>query len=312
MKIQISDNSACGQINYDFSAVELVIDYFLKRNNNKINEIVNHPAYKLVFEHSKRFSSTALNKDMLVLSLKGKSTAFGFSNINERLSILKEMVNYLKNNEQKIKEEFIPLALFYLPRDYKPEVTVYFIIGGYNGIALNDEVAINIDWEQFRSAPQEIFLYLPHELFHIGFAHYQQVPDISIVKTKEDLRKLVMSFTMNEGLATLVTYQKRIDLNALSDYDYSILINSLLLTKKVKQFMSLIQILGRNISDFVTNKLLAEVLGQCSGDRLFYVVGCYMGLKIEQNYGREKLIELIKHSPEKFFEVFKNVDRQNI
>jgi hypothetical protein len=298
------------QVKFDYSASELVIDYFSNPNTNKIAKIVSHPAYKLVFEHSSHFSSTPLDGNMLVLSLKRKSTAFDFGNINERLPRLKYIVDYLKDNEQKMKEEFAPLSQFYLPEDYTPRVTtVYFIIGGFNGIALNDQVAMNIDWRQFRNDPQEILLYLPHELFHIGFAHYHPLPNISKVKSKEDLRKVVARITMDEGLATLVPYQKRIALNALADYDYSILSDSLSLSKKVEQFITVMEMISKNNNIPVTSKLLGEVLGQCSGDRLFYSVGCYMGLKIEQKYGREKLIELIRHSPENFFEVFQNTKK---
>ena len=297
------------QVKFDYSAAEIVIDYFSNPDTNKITEIVNHPAYKLVYEHSKRFSSNPLDENMLALSLNGESISFNFLNINEQLSKLKEVVSYLKSNEQKMREEFAPLSLLYLPEDFEPNATVYFIIGGYNGIALNDQVAMNIYWEQFLKDPQEILLYLPHELFHIGFAHYQQLPDISAVKTKEDLKNLVMRITMDEGLATLVPYKRRIALNALSDYDYSVLTDNLPVSKKVKQFENLMQMLNKDNNNPVDDKLLGKVLGQCSGDRLFYIVGCYMGLRIEQKYGMGKLIELIKHSPEEFFEVFESTKK---
>ncbi|MCK4420833.1 hypothetical protein KAW48_03465 [candidate division WOR-3 bacterium] len=297
------------QVKFDYSAAEIVIDYFSNPDTNKITEIVNHPAYKLVYEHSKRFSSNPLDENMLALSLNGESISFDFLNINEQLSKLKEVVSYLKSNEQKMREEFVPLSVLYLPEDYEPNATVYFIIGGYNGIALNDQVAMNIYWEQFLKDPQEILLYLPHELFHIGFAHYQQLPDISAVKTKEDLKNLVMRITMDEGLATLVPYKTRIALNALSDYDYSVLTDNLPVSKKVKQFENLMQMLNKDNNNPVDDKLLGEVLGECSGDRLFYIVGCYMGLRIEQKYGMGKLIELIKHSPEEFFEVFESTKK---
>lgn len=297
------------QIKFDYSAIEIVVDYFSNPDINKISGIVSHPAYKLVYKHSKLFSSNPINENILILSINGKSNFFNFLNINDKLSKLRETVNYLRNNEQKMREEFSSLSLLYLPKDYKPNATVYFIIGGYNGIALNDQVAINIYWEQFLKDPQEILLYLPHELFHIGFAHYQQLPDISAVKTKEDLKNVVMRITIDEGLATLVPYKKRIALNALQDYDYSILTDNSLLSKKVDQFENLMQLFNKENNNPVDDKLIGEVLGECSGDRLFYIVGCYMGLTIEKKYGRGKLIELIKHNPKDFFEVFNSTQK---
>lgn len=294
------------KIEFDYSASELIIDYFSKPDMNKAAKIVGHPAYKLVFKHSKQFSSIPLNENLLLSSLNEKSMAFDFTNIVERLPKLISVIDFLKSNEQKMKKEFAPLSQIYLPEDYVPQVKIYFIIGGFNGIALNNQVAMNIDWEQFRNDFQEILLYLPHELFHIGFAHYHQLPDMSTVKTKEDLKKLIIRITMDEGLATLVPYKKRIALNALMDYDYSILSDSLLLLKKVRQFKNIMQMLNKENND-ITNKLLGEVLGQCSGDRLFYIVGCYIGLKIEQKYGKKIFVQLIKQLPEKFFEIIEEI-----
>lgn len=163
---------------------------------------------------------------------------------------------------------------------------------------------MNIDYEQFRKNYNEIKLYIAHELFHIGFEKYQSLPDIFKAKTVKDLKKIVLSMTMNEGLATLTPYHKRIEMNEISDPDYKILLDKTALNEKIDQFNSVIKYLDENIDMKLTNEILGNVLGKCSGDRLFYIVGCYIGLKIEQKYGREKLIELIKHSPEEFFEFF--------
>jgi len=38
--------------------------------------------------------------------------------------------------------------------------------------------------------------------------------------------------------------------------------------------------------------------------RLFYIVGCYMGLKIEEKYGSKKIQELVTESPEIYFETY--------
>jgi len=299
------------QLKLDYSAAEMVIDFFRNPDENKIVEIAQHPAYELVFEHSRRFSSTPLDSHMLTSALKGKSNAFNFSKIDERLPELTEIIGYLKKNEQKMRDEFAPLSLFYLPEDYRPEATVYFVIGGYNGVVLGDGVAMNIDWAQFRGEPREILFYLPHELFHIGFSHYQQVPDIFSVHTEGELKKLVMSFTMNEGLATLVPYRKRLSLDATADDDYSVLTDDCSLRKMVKQFKAMMAMFHeKSGNNSVTDEFLGTILGQCSGDRLFYTVGCYMGLCIENKYGRGKIIELIRKTPEDFFMVFRDAERE--
>lgn len=295
------------QITFDYSGAELVIEYFFNDKSENIIKIINHPGYLHVFEHSKKFSSSPLDQKLLESSLLGQSNAFNYTGIAERLETLKQIITYLKANEQLMKEEFGELPLKYLPGDHKQKVEVFFIVGGYNGIAMDGKVAINIDWQQFRNDKQEILLYLSHELFHIGFEQYQTAPDVFSIKTVNDLKYLVMYFTMNEGLATLVPYQYRTFINALKDYDYTVLMDSTLLAQKLQQFNKLMEELINNNDSEVTNKMLNNTLAQCSGDRLFYIVGCYMGLKIEKKYDRNTLIELIKKSPKDFFEVFNGI-----
>ena len=295
------------QITFDYTGAELVIDYFLNDKKENIVKIINHPGYLHVFEHSKKYSSSPLSQELLESSLLGQSKAFNYTGIEERLDTLRKIINYLKANEQLMKEEYGKLPLKYLPDDYQQKVDVFFIVGGYNGIAMDGKVAINIDWQQFRNDKQEISLYLSHELFHIGFEQYQTAPDVFSIKTVNDLKDLVMYFTMNEGMATLVPYQYRTFINALKDYDYMVLTDSTLLVQKLQQFNVLMQELISNNDKESTNKLFNNTLGQCSGDRLFYIVGCYMGSKIERKYSRKTLIELIKKSPEEFFEVFNKI-----
>lgn len=284
----------------DYSAAEQVIEYFAAPDEAKLKRIAEHPAYRLVFEHSQRYSSNPLDKSALIASLRGKSDAFDFSGLDKRLSELKKIIGYLKSNRNKI-DEFAALSQPYLPKDHKKPATIYFIIGGYNGIALGDRVAINIDCRQFRNDPQEILLYLPHELFHLGFARYQQLPDPHRIKTVGELRDLVLCVTMNEGLATLVPYAKRKELNALTDYDYSVLTE---LCVKISQFDDMMKLLQPDDARPVDEQLFGNVMSQCSGDRLFYIIGCHMGLAIEKQHGRGKLVELIKQSPKNFFDAY--------
>ena len=65
-------------------------------------------------------------------------------------------------------------------------------------------------------------------------------------------------------------------MNAIRDYDYEILMDSILLDKKLQQFKKLMQTLNNDKNSPVSNELLNKTLGECSGDRLFYIVGCYL------------------------------------
>ncbi|MFH1319269.1 MAG: DUF5700 domain-containing putative Zn-dependent protease [Bacteroidota bacterium] len=301
-------NMVFAQIKFDYTGADVVIDYFLNDKKENIPGIINHPGYLHVFEHSKKYSSTPLDQESLKSSLSGQSNGFDYTNIDERLDTLRQIITNLKANEQLMNDDFGKLTLRYLPNDYKQNAAVFFIAGGYNGIAMGGKIAMNIDWKQFRKDKQEIFLYLSHELFHIGFEQYQTAPDVFSIKTVDDLKKIIMYYTMNEGIATLVPYEYRIMIDAIKDYDYSVLTDSALLSQKLQQFNKLMKEIEVKKDSLISNELLNKALGECSGDRLFYIAGCYMGHKIERKHGRSMLIELIKKSPAEFFEVFDKIE----
>ena len=293
-----------GQIKFDYTGAELVVNYFAGQTSLSAQKIIDNPGYQHILQHSKKFSSQPLTEESIISSLKGKNDGFNFSGISERIDTLKQIIQWLKNNEQDIRSVFANLPLNYLPGDYNQNATIYFVIGGYNGIAFDNKICVNIDYKQFRKNYNEIKLYTAHELFHIGFEKYHQLPDIFKAKTVKELKTIVLSMTMNEGLATLTPYHKRIEMNEITDNDYVVLLDSTILNKKINQYNELIKYLDDNSSKKITNEILSNVLGQCSGDRLFYIVGCYMGLKIESKFGKDKIIELIKGTPELFFETY--------
>jgi hypothetical protein len=292
-----------GQVSFDYSAVELILDKFVDGNENT-EAIINNAGYQHILLHSKKYSSDPLTENNLRNSLHGKDEGFDFSHVVERKEKYLEIIKFLKANEQKIINNYAKLCLKYLPNDYEQKATIYYVIGGYNGIAFDNKICMNIDFEQFRDNYKEIELYVAHELFHIGFEKYQPLPDIFKAKTVKDLKTIVLSMTMNEGLATLTPYHKRIELNEVSDNDYKILLDSIALQKKIQQFNSVIKFMDGNIDKELNNEILGNVLGQCSRDRLFYIVGCYIGLKIEEKYGNSKIKELVKQGSEKYFETY--------
>ncbi|MFO7880757.1 MAG: DUF5700 domain-containing putative Zn-dependent protease, partial [Bacteroidales bacterium] len=245
---------AVGQIKFDYTGAELVINYYADNTNKGKQEIISHPGYQHILLHSNKFSSQPLTEENLSNSLEGKDDGFDFSGVKEHADTLKQIIQWLKNNEQDIRKTFAVLPLHYLPTDYKQNATIYFVIGGYNGIAFNEKICVNIDYKQFRDNHNEIKFYIAHELFHIGFEKYHQLPDIFQAKTVEDLKEIVLSMTMNEGLATLTPYHKRIEMNEISDKDYVALLDTSILNKKINQFDQLLKYLETNSEKAITSE----------------------------------------------------------
>ena len=300
-----------GQVNIDYTGAELVLKYIATNNQDLKEDIINHPGYQHIINHSQKYSSNPVNEDNLRTALNGNgsSNGFDFTKVKEQKSQLTEIIQYLKDNEQEIIDEYSKLCLKYLPADYKQNLTVYYLIGSYDfGIASDNKASLKIDYPQFMNNMNELKFYLAHELFHVGFENYQPLPDIFKAKTVGDLKEMVMSFTMNEGLATLTPYHKRIEKNETSDYDYTVLLDSVKLEQAIQQFNQVFDYMNENLDKEITNEILGTILGPLSGGRLWYIVGCYMGLKIEEHYGPEKIQELIQEGPEKFFEAYYAID----
>lgn len=298
-----ANSNSFGKISFDYTGAELVIEHFVDNQNN-VEKILIHPGYQHILLHSKKYSSNPITEDNFQNSLKGKKEGFDFSHVTEREDEYNKILKYLKENEQEILNEYAKLCLKYLPDDYQQTAFIYYVIGGYNGIAFNDKICINIDYKQFRKNYKEIILYIAHELFHIGFEKYQPLPDIFKAKKIRDLKSIILMMTMNEGLATLTPYHKRLKINEISDFDYQVLLDTVKIKEKVNQFNSIIRYLDENLDKDITNEILENVLGQCSGDRLFYTVGCTVGLRIEQKYGSDKIRKLVKEGPNKYFKTY--------
>lgn len=305
----VTSSHLFGQIAFDYSGAELILEHFTDNQDN-VEKIVDNPGYQHILLHSKKYSSNPITEENLLNSLNGKNEGFDFSNVKTRKDKYIKIIKYLKENEQEIINDYAKLCLKYLPKDYKQKVTIYFVIGGYNGIAFDNKICMNIDYKQFRENYNELKLYIAHELFHIGFEKYHPLPDIFKAKTVTDLKEIVLLMIMNEGLATLTPYYKRMEMNEISDYDYEVLLDTTALNEKITQFNSVIKYLDENSDEKLTNEILGNVLGQCSGDRLFYIVGCYMGLKIKEKYGSKKIQELVKENPEIYFETYYQIMRK--
>ena len=145
----ITSSHLIGQITFDYSGVELVSEHFTDNKDNA-EKIVNNPAYQHILLHSNKYSSEPITEDNLRNSLQGKNEGFDFSRIKERKDEYIQIIKNLKENEQEIINEYAKLCLKYLPDNYEQKATVYYVIGGYNGIAFNDKICMNIDYEQFR------------------------------------------------------------------------------------------------------------------------------------------------------------------
>lgn len=134
-----------GQISFDYSAVELIVG-----GNKNTEEIINNAGYQHILAHSRKYSSDPLTENNLQNSLNGRDEGFDFSNVGERKEKYLKIIDFLKSHEQEIVNCYARLCLRYLPDDYEQKAIIFYVIGGYNGIAFDNKICMNIDFEQFR------------------------------------------------------------------------------------------------------------------------------------------------------------------
>lgn len=163
------------RISFDYSPAELVLAHFTDKKKNT-ETIIKNAGYQHILTHSRRYSSEPLTEDNLRNSLNGRDDGFDFSHVADRNEKYRKILHYLKGHERDIIDDYSKLCLKYLPDGYAQKATVFYVIGGYNGIAFDGKICMNIDYDQFRDNYREVELYIAHELFHIGFENTSPCP----------------------------------------------------------------------------------------------------------------------------------------
>ncbi|MDA8130614.1 MAG: hypothetical protein M0011_03810 [Elusimicrobia bacterium] len=282
------------KVEMDYSAAEAALEYLERPAPGKLKELLGHTAYRLIVSHSRRYCSRPLSAQTLAQAFRKGSPEAGLGGLAGNRAGLAAALKYLKENEPAIRDEFLSLHLRYLPQDYCETAVVRFALGGCDGIALDGQVVVNLNDGRFLADRRELLLSLPHELFHLGFEYYRGLPDLAAARTVGDLKEFVMEFTMNEGLATLVPYEKRRSAGALDARDYSVLESAGDLEKKLRVFDALLWELEARSKEALTGGFRDRILEELSRERLFYIAGCHKALAIERSLGREKLAQLVR------------------
>jgi hypothetical protein len=140
-----------------------------------------------------------------------------------------------------------------------------------------------------------------HELFHVGFGRYIEPVDFSRIVTREQTADLITRSLQNEGMATYVAYRARsIFPSSTVDPDYTMLENRadvLRLGEKINRLLEL----GRS-EPF--EEIRGTIWQEGVRSRAYYVMGAYMAGRIEEDRGREALVETIVKGSRCFVEVY--------
>lgn len=245
-------------------------------------------------------SGTPFSYEKFISSLK-EFQEKGVSN-NEIKRVL-EIRNKILD-ESTFKEKILRHLKSFLPKWASPfEVKISFV-GYVEPVAFTrpKNIMLNITNAYWADKSVGFILnILLHELYHIAFHNCIEIHEVNPRESKEKLVEHVYWWLHNEGIATYVSYSGQ-NLFPFHDFvpDYGMIDNTSDVDKSIKIVNN---ILARCKEESYEN--IANIIwGKGIRERAFYTVGGFMSKRIDQELGREALINTIGKSPKCFVETF--------
>jgi hypothetical protein len=285
---------------FDDSGLEASLNFLRNRSDQNLEKLVSAPGNRFAYAHylwsSPNAQTTAEEFWTAQLSKVSWSPEFK-QNVNDVKTYL------LKQEETKWLNE----VLRYLPRGHSFNTTVYLNLG-YDNIVFGENVALNLNFQQFSMDKRESVYYLIHELAHAGYVKYHPLPQLGNIRTNGELLSIIRFLTHLEGMGVLSALRLRMSEGGLLANDYKILLNDTERTRRVNQYFKLLRKLKSNLNKKI-DEPPTQVFDKMSGKetRLWYITGCHMAREIEKRHGVEALRDLVKQGSEAFFIAYSEI-----
>lgn len=137
-----------------------------------------------------------------------------------------------------------------------------------------------------------------HEVFHIGYGKNRK--NRKETKTLSPRIYAILDSFHNEGLATYVGYKAQYFFPANDEEDYIMLED----INEVKRLLTMLNDLFKETNTLTDNELNSKAWDIGTTQRAYYVVGAYMAKTIDEDLGRESLIETIEQGPIYFISTY--------
>jgi hypothetical protein len=286
---------------FDDSAIGACFDYLKKRTGMNLERLISMPGSKLAYSHHiwSSVSSTSTVREFWKKNLE--QTAW-----NRQLeTAINDVREYLTSRQES---EWLDAVLNYLPEGHVFKTTAYLIVN-YDNVVYGEDVALNLNFRRFHIDRREAVYYLIHELAHAGYFRYCRMPELAKMRTHGDLSDVVKLLTHLEGMGVISSMKLRLEEGGLLDDDYKVLLDIAERNRRVRDYFNILSKLENKPSQELRQEDL-QVLEQMSGraTRLWYITGCHMAQRIEQECGVETLRNLVKKDCNEFFETYRNLE----
>ena len=299
--VSAQDPLAYQDLSFDSSFAQLSIEYLRSSDTSTLTKLAISPGASHLLAHARNFdydvprdSTQAVVSHLLALR----------SDRLTNLEICKASLEYI-TSQMPADPRSLNDSLRYLPAGFRYHGSLFLIYGYDIGVAFGPSASLNCGHANF-AHPRELLYYAIHELHHVGFMSYQPPPRLSELKTCHDLLGLVEYSTQMEGMAVLAAYGRRRAEGALDrDPDYIALQDEKRMQRDEEQYFADLHYLEQRGDAPVDGEAWTVISRMSSGERLWYRVGARMAQKIEQEFGRGRLIALIKQGPGNFLSAYR-------
>ena len=284
-------------INFDFSSVR----YIYQNPNTILEDPIlfwkEDPAYKLV-AMAPYYAGKSLPPDGWVKHIEKIST-LSDQKIEEEKPFARS-VEIMEHADTFCQNAF-PVILSLLPDDADISTTIY--VTAYNEpsfFVFRGNLVMNVDWPTYFGDTTEFFNILSHEIFHIGYFDIQ--PYQTEVWSDFYPTTVLLTVLQNDGLAVYTQYLLSSLYPEPGEFDFLIIKSNFLVKILINRVNDLLQetdVLSE------TEAVLRAFTGK--NQKALYLVGAYMALTIDENLGRDVLVETVSKGPRSFISTYNTV-----
>jgi len=175
----------------------------------------------------------------------------------------------------------------YLISDIKPAAFAY--PGG---------ILMNVNSPRFNDDPSVIMNIITHEVYHYGFAN--TIAYRTEYELENEPLDFVLSFLLNEGMATYVSFSARDFFPNDFVPDYKMIEDPEQVRKNIEKVDNLFE-----QAEYLSSDSIRKVAWHTGIiERSFYIAGGYMAWLIEERMGREALVEVMCSGPLSFIKMY--------
>jgi hypothetical protein len=224
------------------------------------------------------------------------------------LSLDERQNHVLMQNTRKIieaKGEFvnkaIPHLCSYLPQDADLNVAIQLTAFIPPSAFACEDIVISINSPYWKDNVENVLNLLAHEIFHAGYSYCRDL--MTDEKLEDETLYRMLDNFHSEGICTYVGYQA-LSLFPAPDVDDYTLLDS---PGDVKRLLDDVNGVFAKADELPDDKLQQLAWEKCVIGRGYYVVGAYMCRVIEENKGRDALINNLLQGPISFIKLYNSL-----